>query len=507
MEENNYSQNKMNQFVDGVVQKLVNEGSAFVQNPVTRKMMLRIAEKSINEGLRTSRKESKDVYGVQDDKTVFSLAILHTVERALSEYSLSKATMEGLMGVMVRDQLVNKSIRKQKDEEFKAQFGESMPSFLTISPSKACNLRCIGCYADSDASATHLEWDVVDRIVTEAHDLWNCKFIVISGGEPLAYRSQGKTILDLAEKHSDVFFMFYTNSTLITDEIADRMANLGNILPAISVEGWREKTDARRGAGVFDRIMQAMDLLYSRNVPFGVSLTATRQNAEEILSDDFIDFLFHTKHALFGWVFQYMPIGRSYTLDLMPTPEQRVWMWHQSWKLIREKRIFLADFWNHGTIVGGCLSAGGSGNGGYFYIDWNGSVSPCVFVPYTPVNINRIYNQGGNLNDVWKEPFFADIRNWQKGYKNKNLMAPCLIRDHNDVLRQLIRENEPEPSDENARQAMMDPEYAEGLDQYSAQFQDLTNPIWESYYVRPGDTGEARIAPLPDVSTLEGKKA
>lgn len=506
MEQSNPSQAKVNEYVGNVVQKLVNEGPSFVQNPITRKMMVRVAEQAIKDGLKQSRKTSTDVPGIQDDKTIFSLAILHTVEKLLTEYKLSKETIEGLMGVLVRDQLVDKSIREKKGDEFKAQYGEKQPSFLTISPSKACNLRCTGCYADSDASAAHLEWDVVDRIVTEANQLWSSKFMVISGGEPLAYRSQGKTILDLAEKHPDVFFMFYTNSTLMTDEIVERMRTLGNIIPAISVEGWREKTDARRGAGVYDRIMQSMDLLYSKGVPFGVSLTATRENAEEILSDEFIDFLFAKKHALFGWVFQYMPIGRSYTLDLMPTPEQRVWMWHQSWKIIREKRIFLADFWNHGTIVGGCLSAGGSGDGGYFYIDWNGSISPCVFVPYTPVNINRIYEKGGNLNDVWKEPFFADIRSWQYGYKKKNIMAPCLIRDHNDVLRQLIRENEPEPSDDNARQAMLDPKYAEGLDQYSAKYQELTGPIWESYYERAGGAENARIADLPDVSIPEEKK-
>ena len=506
MDHSNPAQAKVNEYVANFVQKLVDEGPGFIQNPITRKMIIHVAEQGIKDELKHSRETSTAPLGVQDDKAAFSLAILRTAERALTEYDLSKETIEGLMGVLVRDQLVDKSIRENKAVEFEAQYGGKQPSFLTISPSKACNLRCIGCYADSDASAAHLEWDVVDRIVTEANQLWSSKFMVISGGEPLAYKSQGKTILDLAEKHPDVYFMFYTNSTLITEEIAERMRKLGNIIPAISVEGWREKTDTRRGAGVFDKIMQSMDLLYSRNVPFGVSLTATRENAEEILSDEFIDFLFNKKHALFGWVFQYMPIGRSYTLDMMPTPEQRVWMWHQSWQLIREKRIFLADFWNHGTIVGGCLSAGGSGNGGYFYIDWNGSISPCVFVPYTPVNINRIYEKGGNLNDVWKEPFFSDIRSWQKGYKKKNLMAPCLIRDHNDVLRQLIRENEPEPSDDNARQATLDPKYAEGLDQYSAKFQEITDPIWKTYYVRPGDSGAAKIADLPDIPAPEVKR-
>jgi MoaA/NifB/PqqE/SkfB family radical SAM enzyme len=229
----------------------------------------------------------------------------------------------------------------------------------------------------------------LDRIVTEAEQDWARHFFVISGGEPLAYRSEGKGILDLAEKHKDSFMMFYTNGTLIDEEVADRLANLGNISPAFSFEGWRKTTDARRGEGVFDQLLVAMKRLRDAGVLFGVSLTATKENAEEILSEDFIDFLFNQQGARYGWIFQYMPIGRSFTLELMPTPEQRLRMWRRSWEIIREKQIFIADFWNHGTAAFGCLSAGHYDGNGYLYINWKGSVNPCVFVPYTPVNINQ----------------------------------------------------------------------------------------------------------------------
>ena len=98
--------------------------------------------------------------------------------------------------------------------------------------------------------------------------------------------------------------------------------------------------------------------------------------------------------ALYGFIFQYMPIGRSFTLDLMPTPQQRLWMWRRSWEIIRERQIFLADFWNHGTLSQGCISAGRDNGGGYLYVDWNGAVSPCVFMPYSPVNINDVLRRG-----------------------------------------------------------------------------------------------------------------
>jgi MoaA/NifB/PqqE/SkfB family radical SAM enzyme len=485
-----------------VIDELVDHGPQIARNPAAHRMLMKMADRWCMDHLRASRKDKSTPPGINDDKTAMSLAIVSTAERLLTEYNLSKATLRGLLGILVRDQMVNKDIRMKKAQAFLAEYGHYQPSFLTISPSKACNLRCIGCYADADAASPKLEWDTVDRIVSEAADLWGAQFMVISGGEPMAYRSQGKNILDLAEKHPGTFFMFYTNGTLITDEVAERMSRLGNITPAISLEGWRIRTDNRRGAGVFDKVMAAMDRLFKAGVPFGISLTATRLNAEEILSDDFIDMLFDEKHAAYGWIFQYMPIGRSYTLDLMPTPQQRLWMWRQSWSLIRRKRIFLADFWNHGTLVGGCLSAGGFENGGYFYIDWNGSVSPCVFVPYTPVNIHQIYAQGGNLNDIWKDPFFSGIRNWQESYKGKNIIAPCLIRDHNDVLRCLISEHEPDPSDENARAALTDPAYGSGLDAYSQTFQNLSELVWQDYYLRPSDDGNGHLHDLPDVEAI-----
>jgi len=235
-------------------------------------------------------------------------------------------------------------------------------------------------------------------------------------------------------------------------------------------------------------------------VPFGISLTGTRYNAEEILSDDFIDY-FIQQGAIFGWLFQYMPIGRAYTLDLMVTPEQRTWMWRRSWQIVREKRFFLADFWNSGTACDGCLSAGGHGNGGYFYIDWNGAVSPCVFMPYSPVNIHDVYASGGNLNDVWSVPFFKALRQWQHNYhdQRRNGLAPCPNRDHHDELEQLLRAYEPEPADVNAAETLTDPAYTSGLVAYNRRYESLTGDIWRTHYVEGKNSKGGRISELPDL--------
>jgi MoaA/NifB/PqqE/SkfB family radical SAM enzyme len=421
--------------------------------------------------------------GVLIDQAEYGQAFLQTFDRILSN-RLSYPTLRKISHDLVHGALVQGG-QQAAIARFNEQYEANPPSTIVVSPGKVCNLQCTGCYANAGPTSERLSWSTFDRIITEAKTQWGVRFLVISGGEPLAYKSEGKDLLDAAEAHPDVFFMFYTNGTLIDEHTAQRMAALGNITPAISVEGWKERTDERRGSGVFDQILAAMERLRRAGVFFGISLTATRHNAEELFSDEFLDFFFEKQGAFYGWVFHYMPIGRSYTLELMPTPEQRLWMWKRSWEIIHERKIFLADFWNHATVSNGCIAGGRTGGGGYLYIDWNGAVTPCVFVPYSPVNINDIYEKGGTLNDIWNNPFFTDIRGWQKDYMRRkgNWLAPCLNRDHHQVLTQLIARHEPEPIDENAHQALMDPDYERGLERYGKMYESLSEPAWHEHYI------------------------
>ena len=440
--------------------------------------------------------------GVTQDFAKFGQAIWHTADRILA-HDLSRPVVRSVARNLV-DGIMVEGGQQAAILRFHERYGAYPPGFLTLSPGKTCNLSCVGCYASAGPTAEKLDWATFDRIITEAKTLWGVRFLVISGGEPLAYRSEGKGILDAAEKHPDVFFLMYTNGTLIDDSVADRLAALGNLTPAMSVEGWRERTDERRGPGVFDKVVAAMGRLRRAGVPFGISLTATRHNAEEILSDELIDFFFEEQGALYGWIFHYMPIGRSFTLDLMPTPEQRVRMWKRVWEIIRERKIFLADFWNHGTLSCGCVAAGRTQGAGYLYIDWNGAVTPCVFVPYSPTNIREVYARGETLNEVWADPFFADIRNWQETYwqDGGNWLAPCIIRDHHRDLRRLIARHEPEPIDESARKALLDPDYARGMEDYDAAHQALTRRVWQENYLQPGGRGNDRVRPVPEGPVL-----
>ena len=427
---------------------------------------------------------------VEQDKIALGLGLLSAAERSLASGSLGAPALRAMLRNLYSGVFVRHGGASAKDR-FRERHGQTPGDFLVISPGKACNLRCEGCYANSGAHKEKLAWPVFERIVSEAYREWGTRVFIISGGEPMAYRSEGKGVLDLAERFPDCFFVMYTNGTLIDDKMAKRMGQLGNLSPALSVEGMREKTDARRGDGVFEKVLRAMERLKREGVIYGISLTATRKNSEEILSDEVVDLFFEEMGVLYAFVFHYMPIGRAFTLDLMMTPEQRFQLFDRVWSLIRERHIFIADFWNSATASNGCLAAGRAG--GYFHVNWNGDVAPCVFLPYAPKNVNEVFEAGGTLDDVWKDPFYADIRNWQReyGYREAhescegdcgNWMAPCLIRDHHAEFMKIMGEHEVRPLDDDAQAALDDPDYHAGLEQFDRDYETLTGPEWEERY-------------------------
>jgi len=412
---------------------------------------------------------------VQEDKLAYLTAILHSFDRTIERGLISRHVLDRWLETLLDNVFCWGDVSREAEQ----RLGFVPPLFVLVSPGKKCNLRCTGCYACSDsASATKLDWATFDRILTEKEELWGSYFTVISGGEPFMWKDDGKDLLDMAARHGSNFFMVYTNSTLINKSVAKRLAELGNVTPAISVEGFEAETDQRRGKGVHKRILQAMENLREVGVPFGISVTATRHNAEMVTSDEFADFYFDKQGATYGWIFQYMPIGRKHTLDLMVSPEQR----------LLERKIFVADFWNSGTSSSGCIAAGRPG--GYLYINWDGDITPCAFVPYSTQNINDIYRRGGNLNDALACPLLTRIRQWQDDYayaqpaeRTGNWLCPCAIRDHFSEFLDAAQTCNARAIDDEAAAALADPEYHCGMIDYGRYYNRLSGEIWNGRYI------------------------
>jgi MoaA/NifB/PqqE/SkfB family radical SAM enzyme len=419
---------------------------------------------------------------------MMALSIIESINRAIEKGNLTPNTAQRVLALWSNAVSIPRE-RSQIVKQFYKVNGCKPPWFLVISPGHACNLKCKDCYASSVSDGAKLPWTLLQRIVKEATQLWDIKLIVFSGGEPFAYRSEGKDILDIVEQFPDILFLAFTNGTLIDNKTASRMGRLGNITAAFSVEGMRSSTDERRGEGIFDSVLRAMDCMRKVGAPFGISLTVNRDNRHELLSDEFLDFFFYQQGAFYGFYFQYLPIGRNASFDLMPTPQQRLNFWQEIWKVIGRKKLFLIDFWNHGTLVNGCLAAGR--DGGYLYIDWNGKVMPCVFTPYSVGNIHEIYRDNSTLNDLWKLPLLQSVRQWQvkHGYGSTDLTAdgnwlrPCPYRDHHKQFVQWISQYQPEPEDESACEILSTPEYHSTLFEYDQELAELFDVPWEKEYL------------------------
>jgi MoaA/NifB/PqqE/SkfB family radical SAM enzyme len=456
-----------------------------VNNMPTRKLAIPIIDYKIR---KLNNYEDPKVFKVEQDAHYYLFHnLLHTFSKLKDDKLINKQTQKKLVENFVGNIMFNGG--DTRDETFeKCQI--EIPSFITISPTQKCNLKCKGCYAAShEGTFKSMDWETLDRILTEKKEVWNSYFTVVSGGEPFLWKDGDKDIFDIFEKHNDQFFLVYTNGTLLTQKNTEKLAKLGNVTVAISVEGFEKETDERRGKGTYQKILQAFTNLRAAGVFFGISVTANKKNAELVVSDKFIDFYYGQQRAGYAWLFQYMPIGRGIDFDYMITPEQRLNMYKRGRVINEELGFNYIDFWNNGYMSWGCIAAGRKG--GYLYIDWNGNVMPCVFVPYSPVNIHDVYNNGGNLSTVLKSEYFQSIRDWQKEYgflKNKdevkNRITPCFIRDHHDKFHEITKKHTVKPIDIPAEEALESDQYHQQMVQYGKDISNILDPVWEKDFLK-----------------------
>jgi MoaA/NifB/PqqE/SkfB family radical SAM enzyme len=347
---------------------------------------------------------------------------------------------------------------------FREKNGFSPPLLMVISPTMRCNLRCVGCYAGMYSKADDLPVEVLDRVIEEAKEM-GIYFIVISGGEPFFY----KPLLDTFRKHNDITFQVYTNGTLIDRNLAHEIAELGNVIPCISVEGYQDETDARRGEGVYAKVLQAMDNLREARALYGFSATVTKYNNDMLSSDDFVNYYMNDKGCFLGWYFQYMPIGTRPSLELMTTPEQRIQRLERISRMRREQRSLLADFWCDGPLVGGCMAGGRN----YLHINQNGDIEPCVFAHFAVDNI-----KDKSLEEALKGDFFRSIR--ERIPYHPNLLRPCMIIDHPYVLRESVAKSGAVPTHPEAQGIVT--ELADDLDRYGEEYGRLADEVWMEDY-------------------------
>lgn len=311
-----------------------------------------------------------------------------------------------------------------QQEKNREKYQCNIPWAILLDPTSACNLHCTGCWAAEYGYKQNLSFDDIDSIVTQGKEL-GTHIYIYTGGEPLVRKHD---LIRICEKHQDCVFLCFTNSTLIDEAFCDDMIRVANFVPAISAEGNEHTTDARRGKGTYEKIEHAMKLLRERNLPFGISTCWTSANVDTVATEENMDWMIR-EGALFCWYFYFMPVGRSATSELMPTPEQREHMYRFIREMREKKPLFTLDFQNDGEFVGGCIAGGRR----YLHINAAGDVEPCVFIHYSNANIHDVC-----LLDALRSPLFMKYYEGQPF--NDNYLKPCPMLENPDVLPKMVAE-------------------------------------------------------------------
>lgn len=358
--------------------------------------------------------------------------------------------------------LASEPIRDRLREKYNC----NIPWVILLDPTSACNLHCTGCWAAEYGNKLNLSFEEIDHIICQGKELGVYMYIY-TGGEPLVRK---KDLIRLCEKHDDCVFLAFTNGTLIDESFADEMLRVKNFVPAISLEGFGEATDRRRGQGVYDKVMNAMKILHERKLFFGISCCYTSENCDAITSEEYWDMMIGNG-AYFVWYFHYMPVGNDASPELLLTPEQRETVYRRIRDYRGRKPLFAMDFQNDAEYAGGCVAGGRC----YFHINANGDADPCVFIHYSDSNIRE-----KSLLDVMRSPLFMAYHDGQPF--NENMLQPCPMLENPQKLREMVEKSGARSTD------LQSPETADHLcakcDSYAACWKEKADELWEARKVQ-----------------------
>ena len=316
--------------------------------------------------------------------------------------------------------------RRRKAEER----GEHIPPFLIASITSKCNLHCAGCYsrcnhATTDAEPvrqlTSAEWL---RIFEEADGL-GISFILLAGGEPMLRRD----IIEAAGKKQNILFPVFTNGTYLDDRYLALFDSYRNLVPIMSIEGSRAQTDARRGAGIYDKLVSNMEAFKARGLIFGASVTVTTQNYKDAVSQEFLGSL--SERGCRAVIFvEYVPVTEK-SKELAPTEEARAYLADAITHLRAEHpEMVYISFPGDEKSSGGCVAAGR----GFFHINSHGGAEPCPFSPYSDINVRDT-----SLREALHSPLFTALQSGDLLADDHN--GGCVLFEKKAAVEKLLRQS------------------------------------------------------------------
>ncbi|MBR5090955.1 MAG: radical SAM protein [Ruminiclostridium sp.] len=308
--------------------------------------------------------------------------------------------------------------------------GQHIPSFLIASITSSCNLHCSGCYSRCSSATvdsepvqqlTSEEWL---KVFDEANEL-GISFVILAGGEPTLRRD----VIEAAGTRKNMLFPIFTNGTFISEKYFELFDKCRNLIPIMSIEGGREKTDSRRGKGIYDRLISNMDELQKRGLVFGASVTVTTENIDDITSEEFLGGL-ESRGCKAVIFVEYVPMtGESN--DLAPGDAEREKLDSAIQKLRDgNSGMMYVSFPGDEKSSGGCFAAGR----GFFHINSHGGAEPCPFSPYSDVNVKT-----SSLLDAINSPLFTAMRSGDLLLDEHK--GGCVLNEKRDIVEALLFRN------------------------------------------------------------------
>ncbi|MBE0636197.1 radical SAM protein [Candidatus Bipolaricaulota bacterium] len=304
--------------------------------------------------------------------------------------------------------------------------GQHVPPFSIFSITGKCNLSCAGCYANllHRSDRPELSNERIKALLSEARDL-GVSIMLIAGGEPLLREG----LLELTKEVPEILFLLFTNATLLDASVVSKLREQPHVVPILSLEGDKAFTDARRGAGSYEGVIDAMRRLKEQHVFFGTSTTLTSENFELTTSRQHLRDLLKCGCRLFYYI-NYIPVESG--TEHLQLPGGQVQEFETLLARYRKTLPCLFIAFPHDEIaLGGCLAAGR----GFVHINAYGDVEPCPFSPYSDRNLNHV-----SLLDAINSPLLRAIR--ESGVELDETDGHCALWTRKEWVQGLLAQSE-----------------------------------------------------------------
>lgn len=319
----------------------------------------------------------------------------------------------------------------------------------------SCNLKCQHCRAEAQDEAVANELST-EHIISVAKDIRKVgdPIIVLTGGEPLARND----FFEIAKTCTGLFsrVALATNGTLVTDQIAKKIADSGIQRVSISIDGSTADThdNFRRMPGSFDNALRGWESLRSAGVSVQMNVTVARHNVDEL--EDILKLAIERGADAFH-VFVLVPVGCGAELSddvrLNEDEMDKVLRWlfdksielrgklhikatcaPQYYRIMREvskERGISMQPKGHGlhATTRGCLAGSA-----VCFISRIGDVQPCGYLPVkvgnvTETNFGEIWNESSVFNSL-RDPSQLKGKCSACGYRK--VCAGCRARAYAD---------------------------------------------------------------------------